>query len=405
MLTDLLIKAIKPAPGTKGKKHSDSLGLYLYVTPAGKYWRMNYSYLGTRKVLALGVYPAVSLSSARKHRDKAREQLANGIDPGQVKRQEKLTKTNAAKCTFESVSGDWLVKTKATRQASTQQKVQTWLEKDVYPSLGKMPISMIGPRDVLATLRVMEARGALDSVQRVKQIIGQVFRYAVASGSADRDVTQDLKGALTVAVSGHHPAITEPVPLGALLRSIYGYQGHPTTTAALKLAPQLFVRPGELRTAEWAEVDLETGEWRIPGSKMKMKADHIVPLSTQAVTILRDLKTSTGHGRYVFPSIRTGERPMSENTVNSALRALGYDSDTHTGHGFRATARTIMDEVLGERVDLIEHQLAHAVKDANGRAYNRTAHLPARKDLMQRWSDYLDKLRRGADVIPLRGAA
>jgi integrase len=232
-------------------------------------------------------------------------------------------------------------------------------------------------------------------------VCGQVFRYAVASGSAERDVTQDLKGALATATPSHFAAITDPKQAGNLMRSIFDYNGHPYTVAALKLTPLVFVRPGELRTAEWAELDLDAAEWRIPGSKMKMKADHLVPLSTQAVEILRSIHPITGHGQYVFPSLRTGERPMSENTINAALRGMGYAKEVHSAHGFRAMARTIMDEVLGERVDLIEHQLAHAVKDANGRAYNRTSHLPARRVMMQTWADYLDKLRTGADVIRL----
>ncbi len=215
-------------------------------------------------------------------------------------------------------------------------------------------------------------------------------------------MTADLRGALASPDAGHFAAITEPKAAGALLRSIHEYGGHPYTVAALKLSPLVFLRPGELRTAEWAEFDLEAAEWRIPASKMKMKVEHIVPLSSQAVAILRDMHPLTGHGRYVFPGLRTGERPMSENTINAALRGMGYAQDVHTAHGFRAMARTIMDEVLGERVDLIEHQLAHAVKDTNGRAYNRTKHLPARRELMQRWADYLDKLRVGADVVPLR---
>lgn len=226
----------------------------------------------------------------------------------------------------------------------------------------------------------------------------------MAEGSAERDVTQDLKGALQKAEKHHHAAITEPAQLAPLLRAMDNYTGHIYCRAALRLTPMLFVRPGELRQAEWAEFDLANAEWRIPGSKMKMKDDHIVPLSTQALAILQELQPVTGHGQYVFPSIRTGERPMSENTVNAALRGLGYDKTMQTAHGFRATARTIMDEVLGERVDLIEHQLAHAVKDANGRAYNRTAHLPARRAMMQRWCDYLDKLKQGADVLQFRKA-
>lgn len=403
-LTDTFVKNIKPAGTPAGDKHRDGGGMYLLVNAGGKYWRMDYRFSEKRKTLALGVYPAVSLAKARQRRDKARELLADGIDPGAAKQEEKQAIAAAAANTFESVAREWLAKTAADRMASTHTKVTTWLEKDVIPFIGKMPISTIGPRDVLGALRHMEGRGALDSAQRVKQICGQVFRYAVATGSAERDVTQDLKGALAKPTAGHFAAITEPKQAGDLMRSIFAYQGHPYTVAALKLSPLVFVRPGELRTAEWAEIDLDAAEWRIPGSKMKMKVDHLVPLSTQAVDILRSVQPLTGHGRYVFPGLRTGDRPMSENTINGALRVMGYAEEVHSAHGFRAMARTIMDEVLDQRVDLIEHQLAHAVKDANGRAYNRTAHLPARRVMMQKWADYLDKLRIGADVIQLRGA-
>ena len=401
-LTDTFVKNIKPGSIAAGDKHSDGGGMYLLVNAGGKYWRMDYRFSEKRKTLALGVYPAVSLAKARQQRDKARELLAKGIDPSTAKKDDRQAKAAAAAHTFERVARDWLAKTAAERMASTQGKITTWLEKDVFPFIGNLPISTIAPRDVLAALRKMESRGALDSVQRVKQLCGQVFRYAVATGTAERDVTQDLKGALAKATAGHFGAITEPKQLGGLMRSIYAYTGHPCTVAALKLSPLVFVRPGELRTMEWSELDLDAAQWRIPGGKMKMKVDHVVPLSLQAVELLRNVQPITGHGRYVFPSLRTGERPMSENTINAALRGMGYSSEVHTAHGFRATARTIMDEVMGERVDLIEHQLAHAVKDVNGRAYNRTAHLPARGEMMQRWSDYLDKLRIGAGVIPLR---
>ena len=404
-LTDTFIKNAKPNGTGAGVKHTDGGGMYLLVKSAGKYWRMGYRFAGKQKTLALGVYPAVSLAKARQRREAARELLAEGIDPSAAKSQEKQARAAAAVNTFEAVAREWLEKTATERMTTTQSKITTWLEKDVIPYIGKMPIADVGPRDVLGALRKMEARGALDSVQRVKQICGQVFRYAVATGSAERDVTQDLKGALAKATPGNFAAITEPIKAGELMRSIFDYSGHHCTVAALKLSPLLFVRPGELRTAEWTEIDLDAAEWRIPGIKMKMKADHIVPLCTQAVAILLDLQAITGHGKFVFPSIRTGERPMSENTINAALRGMGYAADVHSAHGFRAMARTIMDEVLGERVDFIEHQLAHAVKDTNGRAYNRTAHLPARRLMMQRWSDYLDKQRTGADVIPLRGAA
>ena len=404
-LTDTFVKNTKHTGRPAGDKFADGGGMYLLINAGGKYWRMDYRFAEKRKTLALGTYPEVSLLKARQRRDKARELLADGVDPGVVKQQEKANQRAASANTFEVVAREWLEKTKGDRMASTHSKVTTWLEKDVFPFIGKLPISIMGPRDVLGALRHMEGRGALDSVQRVKQICGQVFRYAVASGSADRDVTQDLKGALAKHAAENFAAITEPKQAGELMRSIFAYSGHPYTVAALKLSPLVFVRPGELRTAEWVEIDLEAAEWRIPGRKMKMKVDHLVPLSTQAVEILRTMHPLTGHGKYVFPSLLTGERSMSENTVNTALRRMGYSAEVHTAHGFRAMARTIMDEVLDQRVDLIEHQLAHKVKDANGNAYNRTAHLPARRVMMQVWADYLDKLRIGGDVIPIRPAA
>ncbi|MBK9442901.1 MAG: integrase arm-type DNA-binding domain-containing protein [Comamonadaceae bacterium] len=404
-LTDTEVRNAKPTD--KAYKLTDAQGLFLLVATTGnRLWRMDYRFAEKRKTLALGVYPAVSLLKARQRRDKARELLADGIDPGAAKQEAKAAQAAVLANTFEKVALEWVDKTKADRMASTQGKVATWLQKDVFPYIGNMAISAIGPRDVLAALRHMEARGALDSVQRVKQICGQVFRYAVATGSAERDVTQDLKGALAKHAPAHYAAITDPKQAGDLMRSIFNYAGHPNVIAALKLSPLVFVRPGELRGMEWAELDLDTAQWVIPASKMKMKVDHLVPLCTQAVAILKGIKLLTGTRRYVFPSIgRSEDRPMSENTINSALHAMGYGTDKHTAHGFRAMARTIMDEVLEERVDLIEHQLAHQVKDPNGRAYNRTAHLDARKAMMQRWADYLDKLRVGADVIPIRAAA
>lgn len=392
-LTDTFVKNIKYTGASAGIKHSDGGAMYLLVNAAGKYWRMNYRFADKRKTLALGVYPEVSLAKARKRRDTARELLAEGIDPSQAKRQEKQNKNHAAANTFEAIAQDWLTKTQATRKQSTQTKVQRWLEKNVFPYIGKLPISTLGPRDVLEVLRKIEARDAVDSAHRIKQLIGQVFRFAVATGSAERDITTDLRGALSPVSSTHFPAITDPKQVSALMRSIFAYEGHPCTVAALKLAPLLFVRPGELRAAEWVEIDLQAAQWRLPANKMKMKVDHLVPLCTQALDILRNLHPLTGHGRYIFPSLRTGERPMSENTLNAALRGMGYSKEVHTAHGFRAMARTILDEVLGERVDLIEHQLAHAVKDTNGRAYNRTAHLPARIKMMQRWGDYLEMVR------------
>jgi integrase len=403
-LTDTFIRLVKHNGAPAGEKYTDGQGLFLLVKAAGKYWRMSYRFTGKQKTLALGVYPAVSLAKARRRRDEARELLADGIDPGHAKRTAKQAKVFAATHTFEAVARQWLSKTKTNRATSTQEKITAWLTHDVFPSIGKLPMSTIGPRDVLATVQIMEARQAIDSAHRVKQICGQIFRHAVATGLAERDVTADLKGALSAIPRSHLAAITEPKQAGELMRSIYVYTGHPYAAAALKLSPLVFVRPGELRAAEWAEIDLDAAEWRIPCVKMKMKVDHLVPLSTQAVDILRNLKPMTGRGKYVFPSIRTGDRCMSENTINAALRGMGYTKEVMTAHGFRAMARTIMDEVLGERVDLIEHQLAHAVIDPNGRAYNRTTHLPARREMMQRWADYLDRLTAGASVMPFKAS-
>jgi len=391
----------KPA----GDKYTDGGGMYLLVTAAGKYWRMNYRFDEKRKTLALGVYPTVSLAEARKGRERARELLAKQIDPNAAKREERQIKADLAINTFELVARAWLKKTATTRKEITQIRLTTLLEHDVFPYIGNMPIKTLGPRDVLnKALRRIEARGSIDTAHRAKQICGRIFRYGVAIGLADRDVTSDLRGALAEIPKSHFAAITEPKQAGEMMRAILGYAGHPSAVAALKLAPLVFVRPGELRKAEWVELDLDGAEWRIPGAKMKVGVDHIVPLCTQALEILKSLHSITGHGRYVFPSLRSDERPMSENTLNAALRSMGYSKDIHTAHGFRAMARTILDEVLGERVDYIEHQLAHTVKDPNGRAYNRTAHLPARRKMMQRWADYLDKLRTGAEVIEFKAA-
>jgi integrase len=402
-LADTFVRQVKPSGKAAGDKYADGSGMYLLVKLSGKYWRMDYTHAAKRKTLALGIYPEVSLAKARQRREKAREQLADGVDPNIAKREEKQAQADAAANTFEAVARIWLAKTASKRAAVTQSRITTLMEKDIFPFIGSMPISTIKPRDVLdKAVRKIEARGSIDTAHRAKQICGQVFRYAVAVGLAERDVTTDLRGALASIPKSHFSAITEPEQAGELMRAIFDYTGHPCTVAALKLLPLVFVRPGELRTAEWAEIDLGAAEWRIPASKMKMKVDHLVPLSKQAVEILRNVHAISGHGRYVFPSLRTGERPMSENTINAALRGMGYSKEVHTAHGFRAMARTIMDEVMGERVDLIEHQLAHAVKDPNGRAYNRTAHLPARCEMMQRWANALEKLRIGADVIQLR---
>ena len=275
-------------------------------------------------------------------------------------------------------------------------------EVDIFPWIGSKPVAKLAAPDVLAVLRRIEARGAIETAHRARSDCGQVMRYAVATGRAQADVTRDLRGALSEVKPTHHASITEPVRIGELLRAIEGFAGQFPTRCALKLAPLTFVRPGELRQAEWSEFDLDRAEWNIPASRMKMRQAHLVPLSSQAVAVLRELWPLTGTGRYLFPGARDRKRPMSNVTINAALRRMGFDRDTMTGHGFRAMARTVLDEVLGFRPDYIEHQLAHAVRDPNGRAYNRTAHLPERRKMMQAWADYLDTLRIGARVVPIK---
>lgn len=302
-LTDTFIRQVKHLKPS-GDKHSDGQGLYLLVKAAGKYWRFDYSILGKRKTLALGVYPDVSLAKARARRQEARELLAEGVDPGAAKRDAKNAKLIAAQHTFEAVAQLWLEKTKSERAATTQEKVQNWLGKDLFPVIGALPISTIKPRDVLVAVQRIEARGANESAHRVKSLCGQVFRFAVATGLAERDVTADLKGALASVQTNHFAAITEPREVANLLKAIHGYSGHPYAAAALKLAPLVFVRLGELRSAEWIEIDLDTAEWRIPGHKMKMRNDHIVPLAKQAVDILRAVHAMTGHGKYVSATMR-----------------------------------------------------------------------------------------------------
>lgn len=393
-LTDTQVKTAKPKEKTYTL--ADGGGMYLEVSPSGsRIWRMAYRQAdGKSNRLTFGAYPEVSLSEAREKRSIARKQRASGLDPALVRKDERMAKAAVDVHTFEAVAREWLLRTAADRAASTQEKNVSWLERNVFPVIGSMPIATIKPTDVLRALRQIEARGAIESAHKIKQLCGQIFRFGVAGGLAERDVTADLRNALSAVPEAHYAAITEPAAVAGLLRSIWGYHGHLYVTVALKISPMVFQRPGELRSMEWAEIDLECAEWRIPGRKMKMRTDHIVPLATQAVELLRGLSAVSGHGQYVFPSIRSDARCMSENSINAALRNMGYAKDMMTGHGFRAMARTIMDEVLGERVDLIEHQLAHAVKDPNGRAYNRTAHLPARREMMQRWADYLDTLRQ-----------
>ena len=396
------VAAKNAAPKDKPYKLADGAGLYLEVMPTGsKYWRLKFRYAGKEKRLALGVYPAVTLKSARKAARDARDGLAAGIDPTETRRQDKLERSVGAANSFRAVALEWYEKEKPHWSESHIKRAGWLLEKNLFPWLGHRPIAEINPPELLTTLRKTESKGTLETAHRAKQIAGQIFRYAVATGRAERDPTPDLKGALATPKGGHHAAIIDPKAVGDLLRAIDGFRGTPAVMAALKLSPLLFCRPGELRHMEWAEIDWEQERWEIPAEKMKLRLPHIVPLCAQALAILRDIQPITGRSKYVFPSARGASRPLSENGVRTALRTLGFTNDEMTPHGFRAMARTILDEVLGYRVECIEHQLAHAVKDANGRAYNRTSHLPQRKEMMQAWADYLDVLKIGGKVIPV----
>ena len=403
-LTDTAIRTTKPAD--KPIKLFDERGLLLLVAPSGgKWWRFRYRFDGKHKSLSMGVYPDVSLAKARERRDEARKLLADGIDPSKNRKAQKAARADRNANSFEVVAREWFAKFKPNWVEAHSDKVIRRLERDVFPWIGGDPIAEVRAPDLLACLRRVESRGTVETAHRALQSCGQIFRYTIATGRASRDPSGDLRGALSTVKGTHLASITEPTAVGGLLRACDGYQGSLVTKCALRLAPLVFVRPGELRKAEWTEIDLERAEWNIPAERMKMREPHLVPLATQAVAILTELLALTGGGRYVFPGARTNGRPMSDNAILAALRRMGFAKDEMSGHGFRAMARTILDEVLGVRPDFIEHQLAHAVRDPNGRAYNRTAHLVERRKMMQQWADYLDKLKAGADVIPLRGNA
>lgn len=400
MLTDTAIRKAKPQ--AKPVKLRDGGGLYLLLNPSGsRWWRWDYRRPVTAKqnTLSLGTYPDTGLADARAKHAEARKLLAAGIDPGEQRKAEKAAGAERAGNSFEVIAREWLAKQGWV--PGYKDKVAAWMQNDVFPYIGARAVAELAAPDFLRVARRIEERGAIESAHRIMQNCGQVMRYAIATGRADRNPVADLKGALSAPKGAHHAAIIHPGELGGLLRAIETYAGDPVTRAALKLSALLFVRPGELRHAEWAEIDLDAAEWNIPASKMKMREPHLVPLCEQAVAILRELQALTGRGQYVFPGGRSASRPLSNNAVNGALRRMGFDKETMTAHGFRATARTMLDEVLGFRPDYIEHQLAHAVKDANGRAYNRTSHLPERRKMMQAWADYLDNLREGGNVIPI----
>jgi len=399
-LTDVAIRKAKPADKTQ--RLFDGRGMYLELSPAGgKWWRLKYRFGGKEKRLSLGTYPDTGLSEAREKRDAARKLLAAGVDPGEQRKAAKAAGEERAANSFEVVAREWHAKQSVSWVDLHASRIMLRLENDIFPWLGSRPIADITAKELLATVNRIVDRGAVESAHRVLQNCGQVFRYAIATGRAERNPAADLRGALPPVKQTHHAAIIEPNAIGGLLRAMDAYNGSLVTKCALRLAPLLFVRPGELRHAEWSEFDLDGAQWNIPAEKMKMREPHLVPLSPQAVAILREIRALTGRGRYVFPSARSPQRPMSNNAVLSALRRMGYATDEMSGHGFRAMARTVLDEVLHFRPDYIEHQLAHAVKDPNGRAYNRTAHLAERHKMMTSWADYLDTLKVGGKIIPM----
>jgi integrase len=404
MLTDTKLRALKPRAGAY--RVADANGLCIEVRPSGaKAWRYRFRHVGNASIITLGEYPAMSLAEARGERDKARAQVKGGASPAQAAKAERAVRLEKAGNTFAYVALEFIAKReKEGMGAGSVERARRLIKKDLA-SIGNIPAAEVPAPMLLAALRKMERRGIVASAHRARGLAGQVFRYAIATGRAERNPAADLIGALERQQTKHFASIILPSKIGQLLRAFYNYRGSPVTIAALKLAPLVFVRPGELRCAEWSEVDLDKAVWDIPAEKMKMQQPHLVPLSDQVMAILRELHPLTGGGKYVFPGVRSVRRPMSENTINAALRYMGFDSDTMTGHGFRAMARTVLDEELGFPVDHIEHQLAHAVKDANGRAYNRTTHLPARRKMMQAWADYLDGLRVGGKVVAFKSDA
>jgi integrase len=363
---------------------------------------LKYRFAGKEKRISLGVFPDVSLKDARDRRDDARRLLANDIDPSEHRKAHKARRKSSAENTFESTAREWFSKHKPNWAVGHSTKIIQRLERDIFPWIGDKPTSIINAQQLLEVIRRIEGRGALETAHRALANCSQVFRYAVATGRAERDVSVDLRGALPPVKTKHFAAVTEPDEVGKLLSTLEDYEGTLIVKSALRLAPLVFVRPGELRQAKWAAIDLDKAEWRFTVSKTDTR--HIVPLSDQAVAILEDLLPLTGQGAYVFPSARSprGDRPMSDNAILAAMRGMGISKEEMSGHGFRAMARTMLDEVLGYRPDLIEHQLAYQVLDPNGRAYNRTAHLKERKEMMQAWADYLGTLRSATDIVPQR---
>lgn len=403
-LTDVAIRNAKPRE--KPYKVGDTLGLFLLVQPSGgKLWRVKYRIDGKEKKLAIGIYPQVGLAEARRRRDAARELVAAGKDPGREKQREKVRSRIQAETTFDAIASEFCQKRRRDGQKAWAVSTATrseYLLSLLKGSIGKLPITDIEPADVLAAVRKIERKGQLESARRTLQLAGAVFRYAVATARLSSDPTRDLRGALTAPTVTHYGAIIDPTRVGELLRAIDGYEGQPITKMAMQLAPHVFVRPGELRHAEWSEFDFDGALWTIPASKTKMRKDHLVPLSRQSIAILEDLRTLTGPDGYVFPSIRSRKRPMSDNTINAGLRRLGYSTDEMTAHGFRAMASTLLNESGKWHPDAIERALAHGDSDRIRAAYHRGAHWKERVAMAQWWSDHLDHLRKGADVVPIK---
>lgn len=401
MLTDTAIRKAKPAETPQ--KLTDGGGMYLLLKPdGGRYWRLDYRFAGKRKTLALGVYPTITLAEARQRRDDAKRRVANGFDPGADRREAKQAQAaanRASGATFAAVARDWMARQEVAEVTASKNR---WiLETFLFPEIGSLPLASITSRVLLDALRKVEATGKLETAKRAKVKAGQVFRYAVLEGIAESDPTPALRGALKAPKEKHHAAVTDPQRIGELLRAIDGFSGQFVTLKALQLAPLVFVRPGELRCAEWTEFDFDAALWRIPAARMKMKGAHLVPLSTQALTVLAELRELTGAGRFVFPGLVSANRPMSENTVNAALRRLGYSGDEMTGHGFRSMAATRLNE-MGWHADAIERQLAHAETNKVREAYTHAAqYLDERTRMMQAWADYLDGLRNGASVAAI----
>ncbi len=390
-LNDTFLKNLKDSDQ---KKHFDGGGLYIYFTKTGsKLWRMAYRFGGKEKTLSFGAYPAVSLKRARQLRDEAKEQLAAGIDPGQHKKAVKEAAEAKNGASFEIVAREWFKRNEPKWAKSNSEKIIARLQNDLFPYIGSIPVNDLKAPDILKAIQRVADRGALDTAHRALQNCSQIMRYAIATGRAEQDVASFLRGALPSAKGRHYPTITEPRKIGAPLRAIDGYEGYLPVACALKLMPLVFVRPGELRMATWSEFDFGTKEWRIPGHRMKMGEQHIVPLAHQTLALLEELKPHTGKGRYLFPSIRTDGRPMSDNTINAALRRLGYAKDEMTGHGFRAMASTLLNE-QGWNRDAIERQLAHGERNPIRAAYNYAEFLPERRKMMQSWADYLDGLKK-----------